>query len=107
MDKANASRQLQKIAVGGGGAPLLQSFEQRWQAGEAVVVSGLDKHLKLQWTPTAFLQKFGAEAVQMVDCCDGSNIDNYTLAHFFRGYLFEGERLLCKETKQQLILKLR
>ena len=57
--------------------------------------------------PHGFLQRFGAEQVQMVDCRDGKSVHWLTLAHFFSGYLLPWTRALCPDTFRKMMLKLK
>lgn len=50
-------------------------------------MSGLQHKLRRSWSPRGFLQRFGAEQVQMIDCRDGKSVHWLTLGHFFAGYL--------------------
>ena len=54
-----------------------------------------------------FLERFGAEQVQMIDCRDGKSVHWLTLAHFFSGYLTPWTRALCPDTFRRMMLKLK
>jgi len=75
--------------------------------GEPVVISDLQLQLKQRWGPHGFLQRFGAESVQMIDCRDGKCVHWLTLAHFFMGYLKPWTRALCPDTFRKMMLKLK
>lgn len=88
-------------------AAQLADFQQRWRRGEPVVVPGLQSQLKRRWGPHGFLQRFGAEQVQMIDCRDGKSVHWLSLAHFFAGYLQPWTRALCPDTFRPMMLKLK
>ena len=88
-------------------SPPLSSFRERWRRGEPVVVERRNDHLKLKWGPHGFLQRFGAEKVQMTDCRDGKSVHWLTLAHFFAGYSHPWTRALCPDTFRRMMLKLK
>ena len=89
------------------GSPPLSSFRERWRRGEPVVVERRNDHLRLKWGPHGFLQRFGAEKVQMTDCRDGKSVHWLTLAHFFAGYSHPWTRALCPDTFRRMMLKLK
>ena len=71
------------------------------------MVERRNDHLKLKWGPHGFLQRFGAEKVQMTDCRDGKSVHWLTLAHFFAGYSHPWTRALCPDTFRRMMLKLK
>jgi len=89
------------------GWPALHLFQQRWRRGEPVVVAQLQKRLRCKWGPCGFLQRFGAEEVQMIDCRDGKNVHWLTLSNFFAGYLHPWMRARCPDTFRRMMLKLK
>ena len=87
--------------------PPLESFQERWRQGHPVVMGGLHQRLRRKWGPAGFLQRFGAEKVQMVDCRDGKSVHWLTLAHFFAGYSHPWSRGRCPDTFRRMMLKLK
>jgi len=87
--------------------PQLNLFQERWRRGEPVVLMDLQKRLGRKWGPHGFLQRFGAESVQMIDCRDGKSVHWLSLAHFFAGYLQPWTRALCPDTFRRMMLKLK
>jgi len=71
------------------------------------VIPGVQDKLRRSWSPRGFLQRFGAEQVQMIDCRDGKSVHWLTLAHFFAGYLQPWTRALCPDTFRRMMLKLK
>jgi lysine-specific demethylase 3 len=71
------------------------------------VVGELQSRFKRRWGPHGFLQRFGAEQVQMIDCRDGKSVHWLTLAHFFAGYMQPWTRALCPDTFRKMMLKLK
>lgn len=92
---------------GGGTAAELAEFQARWRRGEPVVVGSLDREFELQWGPHGFLERFGAEQVNMIDCRDGKSVHWLTLAHFFAGYTKPWTRAKCPDTFRRMMLKLK
>lgn len=89
------------------GWPALHLFQERWRRGEPVVVAHLEQRLRRKWGPNGFLQRFGAEDVQMIDCRDGKVVHWLTLANFFAGYLQPWTRARCPDTFRRMMLKLK
>lgn len=85
----------------------MPDFRERWRRGEPIVVEDMQRQLRCKWGPRGFLQRFGAEAVQMVDCRDGKSVHWLTLAHFFAGYLEPWTRAKCPDTFRRMMLKLK
>jgi len=85
----------------------LGRFQERWRRGEPVIVGDVQLRLKRKWGPHGFLQRFGAEDVQMIDCRDNKSVHWLTLAHFFSGYLHPWTRALCPDTFHRMMLKLK
>ena len=85
----------------------LMDFQTRWRRGEPVVMGDLQSRFKRRWGPHGFLQRFGAESVQMIDCRDGKSVHWLTLAHFFAGYMQPWTRAICPDTFRKMMLKLK
>ena len=83
------------------------SLQARWRRGEPVVVGSLAREFELQWGPHGFLERFGAEQVNMIDCRDGKSVHWLTLAHFFAGYTKPWTRAKCPDTFRRMMLKLK
>ena len=83
------------------------SLQARWRRGEPVVVGSLDREFELPWGPHGFLERFGAEQVNMIDCRDGKSVHWLTLAHFFAGYTKPWTRAKCPDTFRRMMLKLK
>lgn len=93
--------------AGGGSAAELAEFQERWRRGEPVLIGGIDGEFNLKWGPHGFLERFGAEQVNMVDCRDGKAVHWLTLAHFFAGYMKPWTRAKCPDTFHRMMLKLK
>jgi len=85
----------------------LAEFQERWRRGEPVLIGGIDAEFKLKWGPHGFLERFGAEQVNMIDCRDGKAVHWLTLAHFFAGYMKPWTRAKCPDTFRRMMLKLK
>jgi len=70
-----------------------------------VVITACNENLKLKWTPEEFMEKCGVEKHDMIDCRDGTRVDQLTVADFFAGYLAYDKRPMDKTAKMRLKLK--
>ncbi|ORY03967.1 hypothetical protein K493DRAFT_404815 [Basidiobolus meristosporus CBS 931.73] len=64
----------------------LENFQERWRNGETVVIRDLLDKIKLDWSPNYFIEHYGDEAADMVDCSTGYTVTSKTVGDFFRGF---------------------
>ncbi|RKO92238.1 hypothetical protein BDK51DRAFT_2258, partial [Blyttiomyces helicus] len=83
-------------------------FQTHWARGEIIVVEGLADRLHGElWTPDWFMQHFGSDSADIIDCRVGAEVLNVTVGQFFQGFTSVDMRPIDSETKAPLILKLK
>ncbi|KAJ3044259.1 hypothetical protein HK097_001541 [Rhizophlyctis rosea] len=88
-----------------GGKVGVEVFPEEWKKGQIVVVSGLDKRIKADWSPGYFIETHGEEETRMIDCRSGLEHE-MTVKGFFDGFL-ERERKPLGADGAPMILKLK
>lgn len=83
-------------------------FQDRWEKGEPVVVSGVTKKLRnlYIWTPVYFSTRFGNEKHALVDCRNGNIINKVAMKNFWDGFSLMKKRL-PRDCQEKVVLKLK
>jgi len=58
-------------------------FHSLWSRGETMVITGLLKKMKIEWTPKYFVKHYGSQKCVITDC-DTNEEHHSTVAQFFR-----------------------
>ncbi|XP_019850041.1 PREDICTED: uncharacterized protein LOC100639981 [Amphimedon queenslandica] len=65
----------------------ITAFQWAWHRSRPVVVAGIDKYLNKEiWTPNSFLQDFGEEPADLVDCRTGLIMPQVPSKAFWGGF---------------------
>ncbi|KAK9761139.1 hypothetical protein K7432_014169, partial [Basidiobolus ranarum] len=64
----------------------LETFQEKWRRGETIVIRNLLSKINLDWSPSYFIEHYGEEIADMVDCTTGCTVASMTVGDFFRGF---------------------
>ncbi|XP_028390923.1 uncharacterized protein LOC114515808 isoform X2 [Dendronephthya gigantea] len=82
----------------------LLAFQSRWEKGEPVLVSGVDKRMTSHlWTPEGFENEFGSEKADVVNCKTGGTLEKMEIGTFWRGFESVKDRPLDNKGEPTLL----
>ncbi|XP_057306304.1 uncharacterized protein LOC130644639 isoform X2 [Hydractinia symbiolongicarpus] len=71
----------------------MKLFKSEWLKGKPIIVSNVHRNLNEElWKPESFCRDFGNEKSDIVNCYDGTIIENYQIDRFWKGFECVAER---------------
>ena len=66
---------------------LFQKFDQEWKNRRPIVIRNLNQNLNRSlWSPQSFMNEFGNEIVDLINCRNQRVVSNVTLKQFWIGF---------------------
>lgn len=79
-------------------------FQEQWQRGQPVLISNLMNHLdQALWIPQAFLNEFGQERSDFVNCMNGKLVRDREISSFWEGFESVEKRLVDNDGNPMLL----
>lgn len=86
----------------------MKLFKSEWLKGKPIIVSNVHRNLNEElWKPESFCRDFGHEKSDIVNCYDGTIIENYQINRFWKGFECVAERPVFPSDSQHHVTLLK